>query len=197
MGILESSVISFGFWLEMDWLDFCLCFICFLLSSINDQPHGFIAPQISLRQGDPISPFHFVLCTERLIHLLNRENQSHQLYGISFSDYGPSIKHLLLLTTIYSCARQIKYKRKNSCESCPFMANLLVNLSTWVNLYFIRVKSCWCNKRNYQQTLQIVNDGGIRNYLGLSECCKGYKFEMLSYIFKSLKSRLIRWFARI
>ena len=50
----------------MDWLDYeCLTTVLYVLM-INDEPNGFIRPTRGIRQGDPLSPYIFIICMEAL-----------------------------------------------------------------------------------------------------------------------------------
>ena len=61
---------------------------------INGDPKGYFHPSRGLRQGDPISPYLFLLCAEGLHALLTRATVSRQLKGISISRGGPKLTHL-------------------------------------------------------------------------------------------------------
>ena len=62
---------------------------------INGEPKGKITPTRGLRQGDPISPYLFLLCAEGLTAMLNREEGEGQISGVSVCRGAPRISHLL------------------------------------------------------------------------------------------------------
>lgn len=62
---------------------------------INGVPKGHIVPSRGLRQGDPLSPYLFLLCTDGLICLLSKASLKGQISGIKVCKGAPSINHLL------------------------------------------------------------------------------------------------------
>jgi hypothetical protein len=61
---------------------------------VNGQPCGVIKPERGLRQGDPISPYLFLICAEGLSALLSKATTDGILTGIPTSKRGPRISHL-------------------------------------------------------------------------------------------------------
>lgn len=47
-----------------------------------------------LRQGDPLSPYLFILCTEGLSSLIRRQEQNGLLHGVRITRGAPSVSHL-------------------------------------------------------------------------------------------------------
>ncbi|XP_031115795.1 uncharacterized protein LOC116019654 [Ipomoea triloba] len=60
----------------------------------DGQRSDFFNPSRGIRQGDPISPFIFVLCIERLCHLIQGAVSNGSWKGIQISKNGPSLSHL-------------------------------------------------------------------------------------------------------
>ena len=61
---------------------------------INGELHGYIKPSRGLRQGDPLSPYLFLLCAEGLHSLLQRAKNTEDIHGVSISRSGPKLTHL-------------------------------------------------------------------------------------------------------
>jgi ribonuclease HI len=61
---------------------------------LNGETHGFFKPTRGLRQGDPLSPYLFLLCTEGFHGLLKAATASGDIHGVSISRYGPKLSHL-------------------------------------------------------------------------------------------------------
>lgn len=60
---------------------------------INGKPRGRIFPNRGIRQGDPLSPFIFVLAMDYLSRILQHLEQEKQIKGITIKDINRT--HLL------------------------------------------------------------------------------------------------------
>lgn len=64
---------------------------------INGEPKGSITPSRALRQGDPLSPYLFLLGTKSLISLLQQVEAGILIIGIKKYRRAPHINHLLFV----------------------------------------------------------------------------------------------------
>ena len=61
---------------------------------LNGQPVGNIIPGRGLRQGDPLSPYLFLLCAMGLQCLIQKAEASGDIKGVAICRHGPRISHL-------------------------------------------------------------------------------------------------------
>ena len=64
---------------------------------VNGEPRGLIHPSKGIRQGDPLSPFLFLLCTEGLNGLIKQVEVNGDIHGFSLCRKGPKLSHLLFV----------------------------------------------------------------------------------------------------
>lgn len=62
---------------------------------INGQPTDPFQPKRGIRQGDPLSPYIFILCAEVLSGMIARDQINGLITGISIATNAPPISHLL------------------------------------------------------------------------------------------------------
>lgn len=62
---------------------------------INGELHRHITPTRGLRQGDPLSPYLFLLCIEGFHGLFRRAETLGDIRGVSICRNGPRLTHLL------------------------------------------------------------------------------------------------------
>ena len=62
---------------------------------VNGELSHKFQPERGLRQGDPLSPYLFLLCAERFSALLKRVERDELISGVKICQAAPSISHLL------------------------------------------------------------------------------------------------------
>lgn len=195
---LEEILLALGFskkWIS--WIMGCVTSVTYSVL-INGQPFGHIKPERGIRQGDPLSPLLFVLCTEALIHFLNQANNDRIVAGIQFNNAGPSVNHLLFADdTLLICkATQGECEGIMQCLSkYESLSGQMINVDKSAITFGIKVEQDikdWIKCRS-----GIHSEGGTGKYLGLPECLSGSKQVLFGFIKDKLQARMSGWYAKI
>jgi hypothetical protein len=96
-GFLEDVMRKMGF--ARRWIDLIMTCVKIVSYSVlvNKQPHGVIKPTRGIRQGDPLSPYLFLLCAEGLSSLLRGAERRNAVTGLAISRAGVRINHLFFV----------------------------------------------------------------------------------------------------
>lgn len=83
----------------LPFINLIMAYISFVSMQIlyNGNPMDTFWPSRGNRQGDPISPYLFVLCIEKLAHSINDRVESKEWHPLKINRYGPSISHLFFV----------------------------------------------------------------------------------------------------
>ncbi|XP_048596342.1 uncharacterized protein LOC125578099 [Brassica napus] len=197
-GYLRALLRALGF--EENWIEkimFCVSTVRYA-TLINEIPYGPILPERGLRQGDPMSPFLFVLCTEGLIHLMHKAVENGSIHGIQFSEEGPMIHHMLFADDCLLICKASSEQANKLIEILQIYESAtgqLINVAKSAITFGVKVKDNI--KAEIKQITGIEKEGGTGSYLGLPECFSGSKTEILAYIYDRLRDRLSGWFAKL
>lgn len=71
----------------------CISSVNYTFSS-SGRRFGSISPSRGLRQGDPLSPYLFILCAQGLSAALTTHEHLNYIYGCVVARNAPSISHL-------------------------------------------------------------------------------------------------------
>jgi len=131
------------------WIDLimkCVTTVSFSILFNGEKLEKF-KPSRGIRQGDPISPYLFLLCAEGLSCLLNNSRE-HDM-GIIVAKNAPKINHLFFLqmTVFYSSRREQTLRKEfNQCSLIIVMHQ--ANESTMINHQFSLAKNAVRTQRS-------------------------------------------------
>ena len=94
---LEKVMRKLGFnerWINLMMV--CVKIVSYLVL-VNGEPKGLIRPTRGIRQGDPLSPFLFLHCTEGLHSLISKAEREGAIHGFGLSRRSHKLTHLLFV----------------------------------------------------------------------------------------------------
>ena len=161
---------------------------------INGSPRGRVTPSRGIHQGDPLSPYIFILCSEVLSGLCSRAQEEGSIKGIKVSRGCPRINHLLFADDTMFFLRADK-------KSCEALNRILVRYEEVSGQSINTAKSSikfsrWTLatiKVSVKDTLDIQQEGGVGKYLGLPEHFGRKKRDLFSSIVERIKQKASGW----
>ena len=180
---MEKVMIKMGF--HARWVQ--LMMMCITTASysvlINGEPHGHITPTRGLCQGDPLSPYFFLICTEGLHGLIRKAAHSGDIRGVSLCRNGPRITHLFFADDSLLFSRA----RKKECQS---LLEVLAKYERASRQQINRTKTTifFSKPTNADTQITIQNLFGVNavqhyeKYLGLPSLVDRNKKESFTYI---------------
>ncbi|KAL0449472.1 UNVERIFIED_CONTAM: putative mitochondrial protein [Sesamum latifolium] len=161
---------------------------------LNGNEFGSLSPSRGLRQGDPLSPYLFLLCTQAFSSLIQNAEQEGHIKGVSICRRAPSISHLLFAddTQIYCEATHLSITSiKNILEIYAKASGQMINYS---KSSMILSKNSPDNlKDDLPAILRLQRTDQQERYLGLPSVVGRSKKGVFSYIRDRVWQRIKGW----
>ncbi|KAG7537667.1 Ribonuclease H domain [Arabidopsis suecica] len=194
---LEAVLKRLGFnekWTS--WIMACVCSVSYSFL-VKGTPKGQVIPSRGLRQGDPLSPYLFILCTEVLSGLCHRAQRHGVLPGIKVAKGSPPINHLLFADdTMFFCRSNPKscHKLMEIITRYGEASGQLINFDK--SAITFSKKTPLAMKIAAKQKLGINKEGGVGKYLGLPEHFGRRKKDIFTSIVDRIRQRSHSWTSR-
>ncbi|KAK2394877.1 hypothetical protein QL285_056661 [Trifolium repens] len=178
------------------WMILCLSSVNYSVL-VNFEKVVPICPCRGLRQGDPLSPYLFILVTEGLTALIKKSLASGDLHGVQICRGAPVVSHLLFADDCFL------FCRSSVAETTQMMKILKtyeeasgqeINL-TKSEVFFSRNLSI-AAQEDLSNIMGVRHVLGTDNYLGLPSMIGRKKKSVFSYIKDRIWKRINSWRGR-
>ncbi|KAK4258521.1 hypothetical protein QN277_004963 [Acacia crassicarpa] len=163
----------------------------------NGSKTEFFTPGRGLRQGDPMSPLLFVLCMDKISHLICDEVESGNWQPIATSRTGPKISHLMFADDLllFGAATIEQAKCMLAClDKFTDASGGMVNRAKSSLFFSPRVSAVTKNSIRVLSQMTISCD--IGRYLGFPLSRSRNSRETFHYVIERVQSKLSVWKAR-
>ena len=114
---IDRALMAWGFAEPFrDLIGSCVNSVTFSLL-LNGNITKTFTPGRGLRQGDPLSPYLFIFCSEFLSRLLHREERDRHINGVKISCNAPAVTHLLYADDLLLASRASDRKSRKEIQS--------------------------------------------------------------------------------
>lgn len=161
---------------------------------INGEPKGYLIPSRGLRQGNPLSPYLFLLCVEGLSGLIAQNEREGSFHEIKIADTTPCLHHLLFTDDSFFFARA-------TVEDCSVIQHVLdiYSQESGQAINFAKSSIAFGMNAALHLQVQLASFLGVQRvkrherYLGLPTFVGKNKKQTFSFIKEIVTQRLHGW----
>lgn len=186
------------------WIMTCITTVTYSVL-INGKQTRTIKPRRGLRQGDPISPYLYIICTEGLSRLIKQNIQKQMIHGFKASRSGPPVSHLLFADDSLVFCIATEEEARNMAQILSMYQRASGQEINYAKsaISFAKGTPKQTQDGTPKQTqdtiitlLGIVKIGGFGKYLGLPETIGRNRHDTFQYIIHRIKSKLDSWYSK-
>ncbi|XP_027126082.2 uncharacterized protein [Coffea arabica] len=191
---LQAMMQKMGFCARwINWITSCLSSVTYSFNC-NGESKGFVTPERGIRQGDPLSPYLFLICSEGFSNPLKKAEERKDLNGLRISRQGPLITHLFFADdSLIFC----KANTRQATEIMKILRTYEKASGQLVNLD----KSAIFFSKNVSRELRsevCSSIGGMAEikqgkYLGLSMVIARTNDQIFGFIKENIRSKMQDW----
>ncbi|KAK6119349.1 hypothetical protein DH2020_046910 [Rehmannia glutinosa] len=161
---------------------------------LNGTQFGYLHPQRGIRQGDPLSPYLFILCSEVFSLILQDLQAAGNIHGLAINKHAPTISHLFFAddTLLFGHAsiQEAKYI-KYAIQLYESVSGQKINFEKSGILFSPNTQEDIQASISQLLNIPVVSSHG--KYLGLPSVIGANKKQVFSSILDRCWSRLQGW----
>jgi hypothetical protein len=196
-GFMRGMLEKLGFseqWIH--WMMLCVSSVNYSVL-VNFEKIGPIQPGRGLRQGDPLSPYLFILVTEGLTTLIKKSLASGDLHGVQICRGAPVVSRLLFANDCFLFCRSTIAETNQLMKILKIYGEATgqeINL-TKSEVFFSRNLST-AAQEDLSNIMGVRHVLGTGNYLGLPSMIGRKKKNVFAYIKDRVWKRINSWRGR-
>lgn len=191
---LEATLLTMGFPKKLvSTIMVCIKSVSFSVL-INGYPSSTFKPNRGIRQGDPLSPYLFIICVEVLSGLITKYHNQGKIQGISIARNAPAISHLFFANDNMIFCRENKSEAKHLNEIFDEYQRVLgqkINLNKSEMVFIPNIIQSV--KKEFQDFMPIQITDSITKYLGLPTQVRRSKTHTFNFIMERVRAKLKGW----
>ncbi|XP_062100181.1 uncharacterized protein LOC133806062 [Humulus lupulus] len=197
-GFLEAMMKKMGFgdhWVSLVMK--CVSSVSYKIA-IEGQELGPIVPTRGLRQGDPLSPYLFIIYAEGFSALISKFFGEGRLTGCKLARAAPVISHMLFTDDSYlfcKASMEEAVHVKELLHSYQVASGQQINLAK--SSVFFSTNTRIETRQDICTELHIPEVGPYSMYLGLPNTLGRNKSVLLGYIKDKMRKRIEQWEGRL